>query len=758
MVVRSSLGLEFQTPYLDALAQSYLDTGIDFNTPSIAGLQSPADFITGQYNGGGDDIRYIESGGRYFAAIPNQGVVELEKSQYEAQSNLQKLQSGVLRSDVAPSLSAFERLTAGSGSTYINAEIFYDSPLSLQDFGIAPSSVVSTLLSRTDILSTTSSSFNSNFARAAANEINITAADFLDNIGYERIVNVNKVISQVGFISTHQSIFQKALGGQMSGQVAAKALLPTGYVFDTAIAGITTGEVDISQTTSALLPYNNGIQVDTEEVLYSLGLNLAYEVDPTSSGSFNFRSSPTQMGLVSAVESVVGIGLNVSNNVGDANASANIDFGKIGSLSSNQPTLDGLLNGLRDANGNLPMTATRAEILKVGTPGQVGASLLFSGLLDQGNSVNEGRIVDLIGDAKIDVSQLGTTLLKNRYESINVLDAAKELGIQDGELYKYSDFNKVLTDQPITQLTFLRALESELNVDFDLDNNLNSDSAFNPIKLSNFASFSENRPTLESLQEGLRDADGNLPEIATRAEIFNGVANGTVSLSRLLNGVLDRNNGVGEGAIIDRVGDVQVDFGSVGLGLIQNPTQEVAIIAAGEIGILGRILGAGYLDNVDEATDVRINYVVNRTTIDSEPIFSSIDNAVVQSYRGVNSSVRVTGNSATVYDADAGYSRIEMYGINGTVHVNNGGYNPDSYISIPKNTADAIVGPILGAANISVGDRTNLTDVYIPNGSIGTNVIVQAEDPVTQGGALLRGRGASSNNLQQPARSRFIHL
>lgn len=632
----------------------------------------------------------------------------------------ENLLAGVSRNNIVPKLSD---LLSNNNADYISAERLYDSPLDIQKIRVAPNSVVNALMSQTDILATTDRYFNFDFAREAANEINVTVTGFLDDVGFERTVDVNEIISNVGYTATHQNIFSTALGGQIGARSAAEALLPSGIVFNAAIDSITTDTVDLSQTTLALLPYSD-LQISTEEVLYSLGLNLTYGGGGNDSG-FTFFSRPEtrQVDLISSLESVVDIDLNIGSTVGDQNAEADINFSRIASLSTNKPTLDGLLNGLRDANGNLPSVATRADILRAGAPGQVSVEEIFSGVLDPGNSVSEGEIIGMAGNAKVDISQYGISLLQNKYERVNILEAAKELGIQDGESYKYSDFNRALTDQPITQLGFLRNLQTELNVNFDLDNNIDNDFVHKTVSLSDVASLSENMPTLEGLLNGLRDDDGNLPEVATRAEIMNVAVNGQVSLSRLLSGVLPRNNGVGENAIVDRVGDILVNVGNAVSAQLENPDERVSIIAAAEeLGIPTKgLFGRTYLNNITLTTLDNIEAEVGKISSLYE-LIGVDDNSTYQSISGASGVLTIVAESATVYDGDAPYSRINIERPLNTVHVNTGGIS-NKHLSIPD---DSLLSP--------GSNRLNFTEVNLSPFASGTNIVIQAQDPITEGG------------------------
>ena len=638
-----------------------------------------------------------------------------------ATPKLDRLLGGVTRTEDLPTL---DSLLNGGISTTSDVEQFSYDPSAIRKVEFGADVVLRALRSTTDILSTTDYSFNVDFIREARNEISITTAEFLDKLDYERTVNVDEIADRVGQTATYENIFRAAVTGGVSAVRAARALLPRGQSFNTAIGKITTDRVSLSETLTALVPYSNeNVQVSTEETLYSLGLNLTYR--PSESGlSFDFNTGARQVDLLDAIGSATASQFNPRDYIGDRGADIDIDFKDIVNLSANKPTLDAFLNGMRDAAGNIQEVATRADILKMAAPGQVRVRKLFNGVLRPGNSVNESKFIREVGNKKVDISQYGTSLLGNKYEKVDVIKTAKAIGIEDGEFYKFSDFEKVMTDEPITQRAFLETLQSYVGADFNLKNNLEEEAQYRPIQLADIVGLSDDLPTLEGLLDGLRDENGNLPEIANREAIFrNASGDSQATLRQLFSTVLPRNNGVNESAILNRVGNIDVNVGEFGIDLLSGRQEDVRVASAVEelgISTKGLFDGPPILTSIDSGGLARLNEVTSRYSIATRE--ATLPLGTFQTRDGRGERLFVSAEGAIVLDGDAALSQIGVFESNATVYVNTGGYNQDNYLNIPNSDNLLEFGK----------SRVNVTEVNVAASN--TNIVFQAQDPLTQGG------------------------
>lgn len=561
-----------------------------------------------------------------------------------------------------------------------------------------------------DAVQDTVGNINLNSIASEAKKVNVSLREFLAPYRPEKAINLKELTDKVGKTATISDILRETIRGSADAREVVSRVTPSGRTVEQLIRGIPEGKrIDISQFGSKLIPdsQNKGKQVDTRQALEALGLKFE---DPSSGFPATIESIRDRFvpsgNVLGAVKSALGLS-NEDPIAAEVSEIDNINIKDL--LAPYRPEK----TDLKKVISTVGYTATFAEIVKAAFPGQANGKDLLGKVFSGRKTL--GQLIDGIPDDKrIDISQFATKLAPKSEEQMDTRQTLEALGVN-------FENGSVFVDKPITQKDFLVNLQSELRTDFNLHKNLSESTADNTISLSDIASLSESKPTLDSLLDGLRDADGNLPELATREEIFNVAVNGKVSLSRLLSGVLPRNNGVSERAIVNEVGDVQVDLREYGLALLQNKEERVNIFAAaGEIGIetKGLFGNAQYLNDLDSDIVQRIENVTNKIRI-GETEYVSNNNETAQSLRGVESRIFVDSNYATVYDSDASYSQINVRGVGTTVHTHTGGFNERNYLTIPGD-------------GFFDGRRVNITEVNISGSD--TNLVMQAQDPINSGG------------------------
>ena len=178
-----------------------------------------------------------------------------------------------------------------------------------------------------------------------------------------------------------------------------------------------------------------------------------------------------------------------------------------------------------------------------------------------------------------------------------------------------------------------------------------------------------------------------------------------------------------ESAILNRVGNIDVNVGEFGIDLLSGRQEDVRVASAVEelgISTKGLFDGPPILTSIDSGGLARLNEVTSRYSIATRE--ATLPLGTFQTRDGRGERLFVSAEGAIVLDGDAALSQIGVFESNATVYVNTGGYNQDNYLNIPNSDNLLEFGK----------SRVNVTEVNVAASN--TNIVFQAQDPLTQGG------------------------